>query len=144
MARLTGLFSSFTLSLGRFVMIGTVIMGKNLQDLVEFLFQVPLFSSVPPEQINEIAALFKRETYRKDDVVCRQGEPGDSMYIIRSGIVSVFKEIDGKEVNVSDLKRGGGLISSTLFPTTYRMNRKSGFWSLNRILNLRGSWKNTD
>ncbi len=82
-------------------------MGKNLQDLIEFLLKVPLFSSIPPEQINEIADLFKRETYRKDEVICCHGDPGDSMYVIRSGIVSVFKEIDGKEVYVSDLKRGG-------------------------------------
>jgi CRP-like cAMP-binding protein len=82
-------------------------MGKNLQDLVEFLLKVPLFSSVPSEQIDQIADLFKRETYQKDDIICSQGDPGDSMYVIRSGIVSVFKEIDGKEVYISDLKRGG-------------------------------------
>ncbi len=82
-------------------------MEKNLQDLVEFLLKVPLFSSVPSTQIDQIADLFKRETYQKDDIICRQGDPGDSMYVVRSGIVSVFKEIEGKEIYVSDLKRGG-------------------------------------
>ena len=82
-------------------------MGKNLQDLVEFLLKVPLFSSVPPEQIDQIAALFKRETYQKDDIICRQGDPGDSMYVIRSGIVSVFKEVKGQKIYVADLKRRG-------------------------------------
>ncbi len=81
-------------------------MGNTLQDLVEFLLKVPLFSSVTPEQINKIADLFIKETYRKNDIICRQESPGDSMYVIRSGIVSVFKEIDGKEVYISDLKRG--------------------------------------
>ncbi|MDA3789578.1 MAG: cyclic nucleotide-binding domain-containing protein [Desulfobacula sp.] len=73
-------------------------MGENLQDLVEFLLKVPLFSPVPPTQIDQIADLFKRETYQKDDIICRQGDPGDSMYVVRSGIVSVFKEIEGREI----------------------------------------------
>jgi len=59
----------------------------------------------PPEQIDQIADLFKRETYQKDDIICSQGDPGDSMYVIRSGIVSVFKEVAGQEIYVSDLKR---------------------------------------
>lgn len=81
-------------------------MEKDLQDLAEFLIKVPLFSSVLPEQINKIAGLFKRETHKKDDFICRQGSPGNSMYIIRSGIVSILKEIDGRDVFVTDLKRG--------------------------------------
>jgi CRP-like cAMP-binding protein len=74
---------------------------------VEFLLKVPLFSSVPPEQIDQIADLFKKETYQKDDIICSQGDPGDSMYVVRSGIVCVFKEVAGQEIYVADLKRGG-------------------------------------
>ncbi|MCP4672196.1 MAG: cyclic nucleotide-binding domain-containing protein [Desulfobacula sp.] len=112
-------------------------MGKNLQDLVEFLLKVPLFSSVPPEQINEIADLFKRETYRKDEVICRQKDPADSMYVIRSGIVSVFKEIDGREVYVSDLKRGGffgeiSLLSGESRNATIRVSLDTTLYCLTR------------
>jgi NTE family protein len=112
-------------------------MEKDLQDLVEFLINVPLFSSVPPEQINKIADLFKRENYRKDDVICRQGTSGDSMYVIRSGIVSIFKEIDGKDVYVTDLRRGDffgeiALLSDTLRNATVRVSLDTTLYCLTR------------
>nr|WP_319393011.1 cyclic nucleotide-binding and patatin-like phospholipase domain-containing protein [uncultured Desulfobacter sp.] len=81
-------------------------MITKLQDLHEFLSRIPLFSSVPADQIREIAGLFKKESYNKGDVICRQGEPGDSMYVIHSGTVSVFKQSDGQRFFVSELKRG--------------------------------------
>jgi len=81
-------------------------MITKLQDLQDFLSRVPLFSSVPADQIRALAGLFTREFYHKGDIICRQGEPGDSMYVIRSGMVSVFKESDGQKFFVSELKRG--------------------------------------
>ncbi|MGD9825068.1 patatin-like phospholipase family protein [Desulfobacter sp.] len=81
-------------------------MLTNLQDLHDFLSRVPLFSSVPVDQIRVIAGLFKKEFYHKGDIICRQDEPGDSMYVIRSGTVSVFKEADGEKIFVTELKRG--------------------------------------
>ena len=81
-------------------------MNPELQDLHDFLARVPLFSSVPAEQIREISGLFSKVVYDKGDVICRQGVAGDSMYVIRSGAVSVFKEVDGREFFVQELKRG--------------------------------------
>ncbi|WP_321495878.1 cyclic nucleotide-binding and patatin-like phospholipase domain-containing protein [uncultured Desulfobacter sp.] len=76
------------------------------QDLIEFLQKVSLFSSVPTDQIREIAGLFEKKFYHKGDIIFRQGEPGDSMYVIRSGMVSVHKEEEGRKLFVSELKRG--------------------------------------
>ncbi len=81
-------------------------MNPELQDLHDFLARVPLFSSVPAEQIREISGLFSKVVYDKEDVIVRQGVAGDAMYVIRSGAVSVFKEVDGREFFVQELKRG--------------------------------------
>ena len=78
----------------------------KLQDLQDFLSRVPLFSSVPSDQIPQIAGLFTKKFYHKGDVICRQDEPGDSMYVIHSGTVSVFKETGGQKIFISELKRG--------------------------------------
>ena len=75
-------------------------------DLERFLRDAPLFSSIPEDQIRKIASLFTREKYQKDDVICRQGEHGDAMYIIRSGVVSIFKTLENQEVMTGDLRRG--------------------------------------
>lgn len=112
-------------------------MGKDIQDLIEFLSKVPLFSSIPSEQINEMAVFFKRKTYRKDDVICRQGDPGDSMYVIRSGIISIFKETGGNDAYVTDLKRGGffgeiSLLSDAPRNATIRVSLDTTLYCLTR------------
>ncbi len=81
-------------------------MEKTLQDLIEFLQNVPLFSSVPGEQVAGVASLFTKQAFQKGDIVCRQNDPGDAMYIIRSGMVSVVREIKGQKIYLAQLKRG--------------------------------------
>ncbi len=81
-------------------------METQIQDLVDFLSKVPLFSSIPNDQVTEIAGLFTKQAFQKEKVICRQGDAGDTMYVIRSGTVSLYKEIDGREVYLSELKRG--------------------------------------
>lgn len=81
-------------------------MMTKLQDLYDFLSRVPLFSSIPTDQIRKIAGLFTKEFYHKGDVICHQGEPGDSMYVIRTGTVSVFKKMNNQSIFVNELKRG--------------------------------------
>nr|WP_321399893.1 cyclic nucleotide-binding and patatin-like phospholipase domain-containing protein [uncultured Desulfobacter sp.] len=107
------------------VFAGTILivfnpMMSKLQDLYEFLSRVPLFSSVPADQIREITGLFTKESYHKGDVICRQGESGDSMYVIHSGTVSVFKETDGQSYFVSELKRGNFFGEMSLLSGAYR------------------------
>jgi len=76
------------------------------QDLVQFISRVPLFSSIPEFQIHGMALLFQSAAYKKGAVICRQGEPGEAMYIIRSGVVCIYAEKDGEEFYLSDLRRG--------------------------------------
>nr|WP_320015568.1 cyclic nucleotide-binding and patatin-like phospholipase domain-containing protein [uncultured Desulfobacter sp.] len=95
-------------------------MTTELQDLHDFLSRVPLFSSVPADQIREIAGLFTKKFYFKGDVICRQGEPGDSMYVIRSGMVSVSKQADGQRLFVSELKRGDFFGEMSLLSGSHR------------------------
>jgi NTE family protein len=95
-------------------------MITELQDLHDFLSRVPLFSSVPADQIREIARLFTKKFYYKGDVICRQGEPGDAMYVIRSGMVSVFKQADGQRLFVGELKRGNFFGEMSLLSGAHR------------------------
>ena len=81
-------------------------METDSQDLVDFLSNVPLFSSVPKNQVKEVAGLFTKQSFQKGEIICRQGDPGDTMYVIRSGMVSLFRDDDSREVYLSELKRG--------------------------------------
>ena len=43
--------------------------------------------------------------YEKGEIVCRQGEPGDEMYIIQSGAVEVSSRQDGRKVILTILEK---------------------------------------
>jgi CRP-like cAMP-binding protein len=49
--------------------------------------------------------LLGREYY-DDEVICRQGEPGDRMYVVQSGRAKVIREDGGSQVIVGELKKG--------------------------------------
>lgn len=52
----------------------------------------------------ELGALGKE--YNDHDVICRQGETGDCMYIIQMGAARVLREENGEEIEVGRLKAG--------------------------------------
>ena len=74
-------------------------------ELTAFLEKIPLFSSIPLPQLHLICGLFKPVFAKKGDFICREGEAGDSMHIIKSGSVGVYVDRDGEEVFVSYLHR---------------------------------------
>ncbi len=75
-------------------------------DLSDFLRRVPLFSSIPESQILEIAHQAEDVLLEKGTTVFNEGDPGDSMYIIKSGSVGVYGSAGEKEVFVTALHRG--------------------------------------
>lgn len=60
---------------------------------VRFLSTVPLFSGLGHEQREKIASVVKSDFFPVDSYICREGEPGDSMYLIVDGTVQL--EVDG-------------------------------------------------
>ncbi|MBU1341356.1 MAG: patatin-like phospholipase family protein [Proteobacteria bacterium] len=75
-------------------------------DLEYFLKKVPLFSSIPDSQISEIASCFHFLEVKKDSIVFRQGDLSDSMYIIRTGAVSIYSEKNQAQSFQAELRRG--------------------------------------
>jgi MFS family permease len=53
---------------------------------------VTLFSPLPEPTIERLARALVRVDHRAGDVVIREGDPGDRMYVIESGTVEVTKE----------------------------------------------------
>jgi len=58
--------------------------------VTELLQRSELFSGLTPKQVEQIAALGQEAVYNAGDVVIREGDPSDEMYIIRSGMVEVL------------------------------------------------------
>ena len=55
------------------------------------------------------------KVYERGQVIVRQGEAGDSMYVMQGGQVEVVREKDGKEYRLSVLGRGDVFGEMALF-----------------------------
>lgn len=67
--------------------------------VTEFLATVPLFSGLAPAEIASFAEVTREKTYPKGSVIVFEDDPGDALYIVRSGRVKVVLVAeDGREV----------------------------------------------
>ena len=85
-----------------------MIMGSisSNRELFDFLKRVPLFATIPDAELQKLCPLFERLSAKKGDIIFSEGDPGNAMYIIKSGSVGVYVRQDGSEALVADLHRG--------------------------------------
>jgi CRP/FNR family cyclic AMP-dependent transcriptional regulator len=71
------------------------------------LHTVPIFSSVPEEQLRLLTTVVTRRSTTRGSIIMAAGDPTDSLYIILSGRLKVMmSDADGKEVILSLLGPG--------------------------------------
>jgi CRP/FNR family cyclic AMP-dependent transcriptional regulator len=56
-----------------------------------FLQAIPIFAGLTPGALTEIASTIEEAAFHKDDIIVREGEPGNRMFIISVGSVEVVK-----------------------------------------------------
>jgi CRP/FNR family transcriptional regulator, cyclic AMP receptor protein len=77
------------------------------REALESLRYIPLFSSVRDEDLASIASLLIERRIPRNKTIVEEGLPGDYMYIIREGRVSVSKlSDDGREKILEFLEEG--------------------------------------
>jgi monovalent cation:H+ antiporter, CPA1 family len=72
----------------------------------ELLRKVPFFSGIPKAEFQAIATRMKAHTYDEGAAIIRQGEPGDSLFLIARGVVRVSREEAGMRRNLATLMAG--------------------------------------
>jgi cAMP-dependent protein kinase regulator len=69
--------------------------------------RIPLLSDLKEEELQSLLQGVRLKTFSKDEAICREGEEGDSLFVITRGGVAVAKEAPrGKEIRVRKLKEG--------------------------------------
>jgi type IV pilus assembly protein PilB len=68
------------------------VASSDSVQLVQFLKNVRLFSELSPESLARLGSRLKTVDFPASEVIVREGAPGVSMYIIRSGLVEVRKK----------------------------------------------------
>jgi subfamily B ATP-binding cassette protein HlyB/CyaB len=74
--------------------------------LIDFLGSVEIFSAFSVEELKELAEHAESQHYDFGDSVYNAGDPGDGLYVIRSGAVRIFTEEHGKEISMGLRKEG--------------------------------------
>jgi CRP-like cAMP-binding protein len=69
--------------------------SAQIRTLAERLSAVPLFRALPPEVMGDLLCQIQERTYKPGTTIIRQGEPGDSLFVIERGEVDVIDERDG-------------------------------------------------
>jgi CRP-like cAMP-binding protein len=78
-------------------------MKPDIQERVRFLRSVSFFLSLSEKEISEIAIWSSRISYKKGDVIVREGSPGKGLYILISGRADVSVKMGEQERIVGTL-----------------------------------------
>ena len=68
------------------------VVANETEQLVQFLKNVKLFADLSPDSLAKLGACLKTAEFPPAEVIVREGAPGVSMYIIKSGLVEVRKK----------------------------------------------------
>lgn len=77
----------------------------NLNEEVEILKGIPLFSKIEPAKLKLIAFTGERMNYATGQELFHQGDVGDAMYVILAGSADVLLETPNGQIRVAELKK---------------------------------------
>lgn len=67
-------------------------------NLAGFLGTTPLFQGLPPDILDEIAAISSLKTVKKEQMIFQEGDEAQGFYLVFDGMVKIFKlSSEGKE-----------------------------------------------
>jgi cAMP-dependent protein kinase regulator len=80
---------------------------RSLPELTRFLRSTLLFSQLTPPEIEQAARVLKCVTVPAGQVIVREGEPGDAMFVVYAGTVAVSRDNEaGEAAPVATLDQG--------------------------------------
>lgn len=76
-------------------------------DIIRLLKRVDFLQALKDEEVSMLAEDLSHHLFGRGEAVCKQGDPGSTFYIIKSGLIAVkVKDKDGVEVEVARLQPG--------------------------------------
>lgn len=75
----------------------------SLNDEVDLLKKIPLFAKIEPSKLKLLAFTSERLNFQPGELLCRQGDRGDTAYIILDGEADVLVDAPGGQISVAKL-----------------------------------------
>ncbi|WP_409341875.1 Crp/Fnr family transcriptional regulator [Paenibacillus sp. MBLB4367] len=79
------------------------------------LKSVPIFEDLLYEELESIVPLFTERKYKKGSILFWEGEPGDEFFIIKSGLVKIYRLDESREIILSMFREGDFFGEMALF-----------------------------
>jgi CRP/FNR family transcriptional regulator len=77
------------------------------EDTAQLLARVPLFAGLSEREIQELAQVAVPRNWLAGEAVFREGDTGDTCYVIRTGGVRVTRRhSDGRQITLAELREG--------------------------------------
>ncbi|WKA56490.1 Crp/Fnr family transcriptional regulator [Planococcus shixiaomingii] len=69
--------------------------------MITSLSKIPIFSDIPEKELSKILPLLKERSFKKNHLLMFENDESDEVYIIRSGLLKVFRLHEDKEIVLS-------------------------------------------
>ena len=88
----------------------------DLSEKIILLKRIDIFAGLSVSELSAIASITEEAAYPAGDVIIREGDPGDSLYLVINGRVSVIKgRDDGSEMELDQIDEGDYFGEMALF-----------------------------
>ncbi len=74
----------------------------SIESRIEILNKISLFSPLNSQELNQLAIHLQLTSYKEGEMIIKEGEAGNTMFIIAEGMLNVFNNVD--DINVHKLK----------------------------------------
>ena len=85
-----------------------VSLNSGSQAAMLTLDEIDFFDGVPEQELEQLRPLLKLREFRMGEVICREGDPGDKMWLLVKGSVSVRLDVADHRISrrITSLTRG--------------------------------------
>ncbi|WNR45004.1 Crp/Fnr family transcriptional regulator [Paenibacillus roseipurpureus] len=74
--------------------------------IIQLLQHIPLFQELAEDDLNEIAPLFTEKKVKKNTILFVEGDIGEELFLIQSGVVKIYRLDESKEVTLALFRDG--------------------------------------
>ncbi len=89
--------------------------------MIDFLREVPLFAELSEADLADLAGIVSTVSLEPGAELFAEGDPGDAAFIIKSGMIEIFKRSAGREVLLAVRPAGEVLGEMSLLEKSKRM-----------------------
>ncbi len=76
------------------------------EDTAGLLERTRMFAGLSPSELSELAKVAVPRTYEAGQVVFREGDEGDTCFVVRTGAVKITREHGGRTIALAELRTG--------------------------------------